>query len=87
MAICVNYIDDFGRGGGASPDQAHDAFFKVESFLTELSLEDSPDKKSTPMTHMICFSPIYDTIAMTVSVPDDKLNTILCLVKLWLSKS
>ena len=75
-----------GRGGGAAfPNQAHDAFFTA--LLTELSLEDSPDKESTPTTHMIFLGLTYDTISMTVSVPDDKLNKILCLVELWLSKS
>ena len=62
-------------------------FLKLKALLTELSLEDSPDKESTPTTHMIFLGLIYDTIAMTVSVSDDKLNEILCLVKLWPLKS
>ena len=50
------------------------AIEKLKALLTELSLEDSPDKEFTPTTHMIFLGLIYDTIAMTVSVPDDKIE-------------
>ena len=83
--IAINYIDDFGAA--APPDQAQGAFSKLKELLTELGLKDSPDKESKPMTHMILLGHIYDTIAMTVSMPDDKLNEISSLVDIWLSKS
>ena len=49
--IAINYINDFGAA--APPDQAQDAFSNLKELLTELGLEDSPDKASKPMTHMI----------------------------------
>ena len=52
MAISlINYIDDYGAA--APPDQAQDAFPKLKELLTELGLEDSPDKESKPTTCMI----------------------------------
>ena len=83
--IAINYIDDFGAA--TLPDQAQDAFSKLKELLTELGLEDSPDKESKPTTHMIFLGLIYDITALTVSVPDDKLNEISSLVDIWLSKS
>ena len=83
--IAINYIEEIGAA--ASPDQAQDAFSKLKKLLTELGLEDSPDKESKPMTHMLFLGLIYDTIAMIVSIPDDKLNKISSLVDIWLSKS
>ena len=70
--IAISYIDNFGAA--APPDQAQDAFSKLKELLTELGLEDSPDKESKPMARMIFLGLIYDTIAMTVSIPDDKTN-------------
>ena len=80
--IAINYIDDFGAA--TLLDQAQNAFSKLKEPLTELGLEDSPDKESKPMTCMIFLGLIYDTIAMTVSIPDDKLNEISSLVNIWL---
>ena len=77
----------FGGGWLLLPIKLMMLFLKLKALLTELSLEDSPDKESTPTTHMILLSLIYDRIAMTVSVPEEKLNEILCFVELWLSKS
>ena len=77
----------FGGGWLLLPIKLMMLFLKLKALLNELSLEDSPDKESTPTTHMILLSLIYDRIAMTVSVPEEKLNEILCFVELWLSKS
>ena len=49
-------------------------FSKLKDLFTELSFENSPDKASTPITYMIFLGLIYDSNAMTVGVPDDKLK-------------
>ena len=82
--LCINYIDDFG--GAASPEEAEDAFRKLKLLLFELGLEDSPDKDSPLSSTMKFLGLLYDTVAMTISVPEDKLEEIKSLIRTWLSK-
>ena len=81
--LCINYIDDFG--GACSPDQVHHAFQTLISLLSEVGLVDSPEKGSLPATRMVFLGLLYDTVKMTVRVPEDKLLEIVSLVELWLS--
>ena len=69
--LCINYIDDFG--GACVPDQAHHAFQTLKSLLSELGLMDSPEKESLPATRMVFLGLLYNTVKMTVRVPEDKL--------------
>ena len=72
--LCINYLDDFG--GVASPGEAKYGFRKLKILLFELGLEDSPDKESPPSSTMIFLGLLYNTVAMTISVPEDKLEEI-----------
>ena len=83
LDICINYIDDFG--GACAPNQAHHAFQTLQSLLSELGLMDSPKKESLPVTRLVFYGLLYDTVKMTVRVPEDKLSEIVSLVELWLS--
>ena len=82
--LCINYIDDFG--GAASLEEAEDAFQKLKILLFELGLEDSPDKGCPPSSMMIFLGLLYDTVAMTISIREDKLEEIKSLIRTWLSK-
>ena len=81
--LCINYTDDFG--GAASPEEAEDTFQKLKILLFELGLEVSPDKEFPPSS-MIFLGILYDTAAMTISIPADKLKEIKSLIRTWLSK-
>lgn len=81
---CVNYIDDFG-GVEACYDDALAAFQDLENLFNSLGLESSPEKDCPPSTRMIFLGLIYDTVAMTMEVPDDKLARASELIRHWLS--
>ena len=81
---CVNYIDDFG-GVEASYDDALLAFSHLEEIITSLGLESSPTKDCPPTTRMVFLGLTYDTVAMTLEVPPDKLHHISQLLSHWLS--
>ena len=81
---CVNYIDDFG-GVEASDDDALLAFSHLEDLLTSLGLESSPTKDCPPSTRMVFLGLTYDTVAMTLQVPQDKLHHTSQLLSHWLS--
>ena len=72
---CVNYIDDFG-GVEASYADALLAFSHLEEIITSLGLESSPTKDCPPTTRMVFLGLTYDTVAMTLEVPQDKLHHI-----------
>ena len=81
--LCINYIDDFGEA--CAPDQVHHAFLTLKTLFSELGLVDSPEKESPPATRMVFLGLLYDTVEMSVRVPEDKLSEIVSLTKLWSS--
>ena len=81
---CVNYIDDFG-GVESSHDDALEAFQKLETLFNSLGLESSPEKDCPPSTRMVFLGLIYDTVTMTLEVPEDKLSRASALIRHWLS--
>ena len=81
---CVNYIDDFG-GVESSHDDALQAFQELETLFNRLGLESSPGKDCPPSTRMVFLGLIYDTVTMTLEVPEDKLSRASALIRLWLS--
>ena len=82
--LCINYIDGFT--GAASPEEADEVFQKLKTLLFELGLEDSPDKESPPSMTMIFLGLLYNTIAMTISILENKLVEIKSLICTWLLK-
>jgi len=81
---CVNYIDDFG-GVESSHGDAFEAFQDLEALFDRLGLEDSLEKDCLPSTRMVLLGLIYDTVSMTLEVPDEKLSRAFALIRLWLS--
>ena len=81
---CVNYIDDFG-GEESLHGDAFEAFQDLEALFDRLGLEASLENDCPPSTRMVLLSLIYDTVSMTLEVPDDKLSRAFALIRLWLS--
>ena len=67
---CVNYIDDLG-GVEASHADTLVAFQDRKNLFNSLGLESSPEKDCPPSTRMVFFGLIYDTVTMTLEVPND----------------
>ena len=80
----MNYIDDFG-GVESSHDNALAAFQELETLFHCLGLESSPEKDCPPSTGTVFLGLIYDTVTMTLEIPDDKLSCASALIYHWLS--
>ena len=81
-ATVISYIDDFG---GVTTDQATAAthFTNLGSLLATLGLHEAAHKASPPSQVMVWLGLQFDTVAMTVSLPQDKLAEIQLLVHHW----
>ena len=83
---CINYVDDFG---GVENDHttASTAFRQLDNLFQRLGLESSPSKDCAPSTRMPFLGLVYDTLKMSIEVPQDKLDSITLLVRVWLNTS
>jgi hypothetical protein len=81
----LNYIDDFG-GVASNEQQAQVAFSKLQSTLMELGLQEAKHKASAPTQRLQWLGLWYDTVAMTVSIPKDKLRDTMIMLNEWSNK-
>ena len=85
MRILVDvYIDDFY---GASPSQSHSAFHRMNTLFNELGLLASVAKDVPPCHRMVCLGVEIDTSAMTLTVPQFRLDELNVELHRWLEKS
>ena len=77
--FCTNYIDDFG--GCDSPSRAAEAFHALKKLIFMLGLETSPEKDCLPSTSMIFLGILFDTISMSLLIPQEKLNELLDIIE------
>ncbi|KAK3732238.1 hypothetical protein QZH41_001624 [Actinostola sp. cb2023] len=80
----VNYLDDFC--GVSSPERASAGFSALRSLLQELGLDEAYEKAVSPTTRLTFIGLEVDTIAMTVSVPEDKLCDLESILNKWQNK-
>ena len=83
---CINYVNDF-RGVEKDHTNASTAFHQLGNLFQRLGLESSPSKDWAPTTHMPFLDLVYDTLKMSIEVPQDKLDNITLLVHAWLNSS
>ena len=81
----LSYIDDFR---GVTTDQATSAthFTNLRYLLTKLGLWEVEHKVSPPAQPMVWLGLQFDTVAMTVSLPQDNLAEIQLLAHHWANK-
>jgi hypothetical protein len=79
------YIDDFA-GVAASHKEAYEDFKCMQSLLHNLGLEEAKHKACPPSQRMIWLGLEFNTLDMTVSIPQDKMQEILSIVREWLPK-
>ncbi|KAI8514086.1 hypothetical protein Bbelb_084100 [Branchiostoma belcheri] len=80
----TNYIDDFG--GAETPTRAQMAFASLQGTLSDLGLEEAPEKAIPPVTCLTWLGIEFDTVAMERRVPSFRLDEVSALVSQWLSR-
>ena len=81
----INYLDDLGSA--EDPACAQEAFDFLVQLLEDLGLETSPLKMAPPSAQMVFLGILLDTIAMTLSVPPEKIQRALSELDKWTSRS
>ncbi|KAK3745385.1 hypothetical protein QZH41_001423 [Actinostola sp. cb2023] len=72
--------------GVSSPERASAGFSALRSLLQELGLDEAYEKAVSPTTRLTFIGLEVDTIAMTVSVPEDKLCDLESILNKWQNK-
>ena len=83
---CCNYVDDIG-GVEPTKARAEQSFKKLKELLEDLGLDESKDKSERPTTKITYLGVQFDSQAMTMSVPPEKLTEIKADIRLWLRKT
>ena len=71
--FCTDYINDFE--GCDSPSHA------LKKLIFMLGLQASPDKDCLPSTSMVFLGILFDTISMTLLIPQEKLDELLDIIE------
>ena len=80
----MNYIDDLIYIG--LPSKIYHSYYQLLSLLEELGLEISKSKLVSPSTSVVCLGIQVNTVARTLSIPDEKLAEIKQLCEQWIHK-
>jgi len=77
----VNYIDDIA--GCNAPDAAQDDYSLVRAKAKALGLREAPHKLCHPCTSMVFLGINFDSVALTLKIPADKVQEVLQLLQQW----
>ena len=86
MFSSINYSDDIG-GAEATMERAEESFTSLFHLFQDLGLEESLEKAHPPSTKMPYLGVEFDTTAMTMSIPPEKLQEVRTEVRLWMKKT
>ena len=81
----LNYIDEFG-GVASDLTTPTDHFTKLQGLLAQLGLCETGHKATAPVTTMVWLGLLFDSLAMTITLPPNKLQEVLDLVSSWVSR-
>ena len=76
------YVDDF-CGAEGTYKAACDSYATFERITEQLGLALAPDKCAFPSTHLEWLGYVVDTVAMTVTIPQDKMKEVLEECATW----
>ena len=79
-----NYIYDFLCV--SLPSKINVTFTRLQELLHELGLTVSAKKLVAPSTQVTCLGIVVDTVALSVSIPAEKLSVIKCICSAWSNK-
>ena len=81
---CIAYIDDVASA--QPPVEALSGKRRFQALLRELGLEENIPKGADPGTHITWLGVDFDTVAMTMSVPSEKIKDCLILSRKWATR-
>ena len=76
------FIDDFY--GAETPELADQSFDRMTQLFLELGLQSSPDKDTPPTYEMLCLGFCVNTLFMTLTVPEFRLQELQDILSSWL---
>ena len=79
------YLDDFG-GAEKTCLEAQRALDKLQEIMAELGLQEAKHKVCGPSQQMVWLGLHYDSVEMTISIPQAKLAEIMLLIRDWQGK-
>ena len=80
------YLDDFG-GAEATLQRADEALGSLQNIMADLGVREAKHKVCQPTQRMIWLGLWYDSVAMTISIPEAKLTEIMEILREWEKKS
>ena len=83
--VC-NYVDDFG-GVESSEERATEAYTTMEWLLGDLGLQESKKKAVPPSTKIVFLGVQFDSLAMEMSVPPEKITEVKAEIGRWVRKT
>ena len=75
----TNYVDDFG--GCDTQQNTPSAYHALELLFHLLELESADDKDFPPSNLMVFLGILFNTLAMTMSIPAEKLSELLTKIR------
>ena len=75
----INYVDDFG--GCDTPERAADSFHALQHSFHFLGIDSTTEKDCPPSTFMVFLGILFNTVTMTMSIPQEKLSELLQLIQ------
>ena len=76
------YLDDFG-GAERTSSEAQAALQSLQGIMYELGVNEAEKKICPPTQRMIWLGLYYDSVAMTISIPSEKLAEIMAMLRGW----
>ena len=80
------YLDDFG-GAERTLDRAEAALQELQNIMADLGVREAKHKICRPAQRMIWLGIWYDSVNMTVSIPEGKLAEIMEVLHTWEGKT
>ena len=76
------YLDDFG-GAEATQQRAQEALGELQGIMSDLGVQEAKHKVHQPAQRMVWLGLWYDSIDMTISIPEEKLREVMQVVHQW----
>ena len=78
FVISTNYVGDFG--GCDIPERATDSLYALQHLFHFLGIDSTTEKDCPPSNLMVFLGILFNTVAMTMSIPQQKLSELLQLI-------
>lgn len=79
-----NFLDDFFSAQVQS--LAEESFSNLQILLQQLGVEESPEKACPPATQVVVLGILFDTVAKTISLTEEKQTELVQELQKWLDR-